>query len=334
MSWPHPLLAASCMAMLLVTARAQTKDPEPSPPGEAPAPAEAAEPVLLEFGWPVPSSAVVTEEILKKGNLAREEYRITLEEEGEDRLRLSTSDFRILSFNGRPATDPALADAMAQTQAIAGMIPDLLIKRSGEPVGVDGLDELIEETLAFLSESDPEGDAEALEGTRKMMRSPQMRAGLEQVILDPWNLWVGAWTEIEIAAGEKHEFELTTSFGEMAIPTRGTLEHLGAEKDVPDTIHLRLTTVIDDPEAGRQLFAQVMAMMKEAGADPTELQAVREQVGFRRTVELDAWVEPATLRPHRARSRARSLISGPDPEDPSEITSQESLELHVYTFEW
>ncbi len=305
MSRPFPALAASVVLLALPAALAE----------DQPAP--------LKFGWPVPSRATVTENVVKKGHKATTRYVVSLGPEGKTTdLRMHISDFEFVEIEGRPATDPALAPQLAQASVMAKMTPDLLIAGDGKVKDVVGLEAAIEAQLAALEKSDDQRLRASVPSLRAMLSRPEAVAVQKRVSSGIWQAWVGEWIGRAIPEGRTVETKFPIQCPDNVERDAPTVLRRTTSSDGAGMAQFSRESVLDGDDAKPVIEAYLKKLGEATGRVPPEVTGMRL---FERVVVS---IDPATLRPKRAFSESIGTVHVKGQED------RVSVERHEYTFEW
>lgn len=301
----------SSLSLLICLAAVSCKRPDPrerrplhelSPKLEARLEGAAAKAVDVKLAWHPPCRVPAISDTEKKGGSARTSFVVVLAKDGE-RFALSLEQVRMLMVNGEPADSPAMRDQLEMANALAAAaMPTFLVSASGEYLGVKNLDR----TLDALEKTLPDLSGRVLEA----MRTPQMRAMIEQKLGDYWKTWAGAWLGLELAPGahvdQPQEIELPDG-GSMKLPSRIT--HKGTIEGSGGLVLLERVQVLEGPEATRLMVDVVRSMAELAGAGANAPGSEHMQ-GLRREVTLRAAMDPATSRTHRVRSEMVITMNG------------------------
>ncbi|MCB1745718.1 MAG: hypothetical protein H6977_13920 [Gammaproteobacteria bacterium] len=211
------------------------------------------------FAWPVPATAEVRSTVEKDGLVSTARYRIELAAAGDaDELELSFEDFALLTLNGKDATQPEVAAALGPLAALTSALPSMRLSRSGDYRGVRGLNLVLQRVLELLPEDTPSTQRLQLE---RGLRSPRMQQVLQQKSGEIWNVWVGAWNGLDLAAGQQLEARVPLRALGGELEQGVTIEHLGAAPGAPGYVRLRMTTLVEGPELASLLagFADALA---------------------------------------------------------------------------
>jgi hypothetical protein len=249
-------------------------------------------PIKLTFGWHAPCRVPVLAETEKRGKAARARMVAVLASDG-DRLGLRIEKLEILEVNGYPADSPAVAPhlAMAQAMMAAGM-PTRWVSPQGEYLGIDNLDGILDAVTQGLPKT-PE-----LTRAMQAMKTPMMRAMMEQNAGDQWNTWVGMWIGLEIAPGGKVDRSAAIELPDgtfAAVPSE--IQHRGTIEGGRGLVLLESTQLLEGPAAAK-LMTGMMKNMSEAvgGAEPPAVKDLSRQA------TILAAVDAKTSRVHRVRT--------------------------------
>jgi hypothetical protein len=281
------------------------------------------QPVPLKFGWPVPSRATVTENVVKKGLKATTRYVVNLAAEGKTTdLRMHISDFEFVEIEGRPATDPALAPQLAQATAIAKMIPDLLITADGKVKDVVGFEAQIEAQLAAFEKSDDPRIRASVPAMRAMWARPEAVAMQKRVSSGIWRSWVGEWVGRAIPEGRSVETKFPLQCPDSVDRDAPTTLRRTPSADGAAMAQFSRESVLDGDDAKPVIEAYLKKLSDATGRVPPEI------TGMRLSERVVVSVDPATLRPKRAFSESVGTIRLKGQDD------RVNVERHEYTFEW
>ena len=278
----------------------------------------------LEFGWPDEGRVAVYEKVLKKTSRAELRYDLSWAplEEGEGR-RVEYRNFRFLTVNGMNASDPRIASALVQAQAMAGVIPKLQIDVRGNLVGFSGFDEAIDGVLGLL-----EGKVErsTLKALREAMSQPQVRQTIEAKTAETWNYWVGNWVDLELQRGTEDVWEIDMEESGGTVPELFLVygdrkRHRGA-----DCVEISMKGTANEDMLRRRLL-EMMGVFAE-GLD-TELPDDLPVDRATKVLTVNGIYAVDGLRPLEAHTSdvTRLWITGAN-------EPQEQIEEHSYYFDW
>ncbi len=293
------------------------------------APASAADdPAPLKFAWPVPSKATVTEKIWKGVRTATTRYIVTVERSGTgDDLRAHLSDFTFIDMDGKPPTDPAVAPALAEAEALAKLTPDLLIAPDGTVKDVLGLDALIEAQIVGLESHATEEMKPHLPEIRAKMTSPAERERKKRISTNWWRTWVAEWVGLSLAEGKVVEGKRTVRDVDETERDAPAVFRLVPAPDDKGLMQVAREAALDGDATKASLEQWVATLARQTGKTPPD----GFFTGLRLTSRAAVTVDLATLRPRRALSEESCVVHRKGHED---LMLRGNLERHEYEFVW
>ncbi|MBI3073260.1 MAG: hypothetical protein HYY84_14195 [Deltaproteobacteria bacterium] len=269
----------------------------------------------FRFAWTVPSRAVVTETVLKKGKTATLRYEIKLSAPpGSTNLHLRLENLSFLKVEGWNMSDKKVQNEVKRLEALASAIPTLVVSRSGKLVGLKGLDEMIEKIL-----SQSGADENRRREIAKMMRTPQVFRSLEKKCAEFWTAWVSLWVGLEVAPGEKlpvaQEIPLPDG-NTLLVP--GNVTRRQPDPHAPADAVLEMESLLEG-EVARRAFGDAIAHLIPQASRMERLS---------RATKVRAITDPQTLRP---RSVTMETVTNLKME--GELAT-ELVERHIYHFDW
>ena len=258
--------------------------------------AQAADARRFNFAWPAPAEVEVKARIEKKGAVAITTYTARLEPDGENGYLLTLNDIELVSLNGTPADDPALAPQLGMVKAMSQLVPVMQVDKDGRYRGPRDLEKTIDKVIAMMP---ADMDASTRDQLRALFMSPQMQAQLQQSSGDLWNSWVGAWTGLDIAPGQPMQTSVPIETLGGTLTQNIQAEHRGASGQFPCCVELAMVTEMQGPELLQLMSNEVnelaAAAAASAGPDnvPTFENVTVTSVG--RVI-----TDPATLKPRYA----------------------------------
>jgi hypothetical protein len=258
------------------------------------------------FTWPASYGVPVREQSTKRGHAADMAYVVRMCPAAQDRFRVEHADFHFLSFDGTPANDPAVAEALALLAPVLAAIPAFIVDRSGRVVDLEGVDEM----LATLARTLPE---EKLAVVTKAFSGEQGRAIFKQATFGRWRAWVENWLAYDPARGPKFEI-MTDAFGqsqkhELAFDGwSGTRARLSVRSKLSE-------------ETMRAMLASLFGAFSARDVDLRKLENLDVEHAAR--VETD-WPE---IRPHSVVTEQRISVTFGG-------KTTEQNETHDYRFDW
>jgi hypothetical protein len=318
------LVSVAFLGALLASCSATRQRQAPTQPA-AKARAQASSDVVesqprpLEFAWPVGASAVVTEDVLKKGRRATMRYRIVTERR-DDEILVYYRDFEFLKIEGAEMSNPVVrATAERVGQDVMAAMPPYRVGLDGQWIGIADLDELFTAAAKFMPKMDPKRLAQFLD-------MPGMREAIDAKLSEVWVAWVEAWIGLALRPGERIEgvSESTVMGQTIAMPT--VFEHLGAEAD---QVWLRVTSTHEGEDAAgalRDLTQELVANLADESSSDTVADLLKD-LEVRRVVVMEAKLDARTMLPSVVSSNERSTAESPG-------YSRERVEEHLWTFAW
>lgn len=292
---PSLLSAATCIAASLVLAPVALSE---SAATSKATPVEASKRIALTFDWPEKGSVKIHSYAKKRGMEAEIDYVMTIVPDGESGgFLLETGGVDIRKVNGLSGEELLKDPKASQLALIAAALPAARIDAKGTLTGFSGL----EAALENMSRLAP--DEQGRKAMKELLAAPEMRQVLERKLAESWNLWVGAWIDLELAVGEEAAVDLEEpSFGGATVPTRYVFRCLSREEHLGrDCVRLSVDQTVD-PVA----FAKAMTAMMKSGGAP-----VPEVASAERTTHSEVVLEVATMRPHSASTAMTVTVKAP-----------------------
>lgn len=279
---------------------------------------------VFRFAWPVPVTAVVKAKMQKKGNESTARYAVRIARGNDDEMTLEFRDFKLLTINGKDASDPEVAAQLGPVASLASSLPTMRLSGSGEYLGTSGLETLMDRLLAAMP---GEMDGNTRAGLINYYRSPKVQALMQQKSGEMWNVWVGAWNGLELDPGQSLKGTVPVQVMGRDIQQQILIEHLGAAEGYPCCVRLRMTTVVDGPEVLQLvtgMLQDMAAVMDRAGEtfDPARFTSARS------TNVTEVITRPSSLIPRYASSKAEVSIRLAD------NSSRTQTDRKWFWFEW
>ena len=254
-------------AALLVSSVASAGDDEPR----------------LRFAWPVPTRVGVSE---VRDDVVRLHYDFELRRDDAGRLRVRCLDLRTVEWNGFPAEHVLVRDVMKLADvALAALQPEVLLDADGRAAhGVDVEARLAAAVDGIETLYGKRASAKARETFETLGTDPVARAAVEALALAPWRWSVGAWVGLPLREAKVFDgpLEVASLFERvLPCPMKATI---GAQRVEGAAGRWRLT--LSASCDGDVAKASVARRSKPSG-------------DVRRTVDVIAEVDEATLRPRR-----------------------------------
>jgi len=193
--------------------------------------------IVPHFAWPVGAVARVqyTQMIEREGN---EDQPIHIEFEGEYTLHVHDHPSGLLveyvdPLATRFRSSPVLApdDPRRMVYSTIGMVvPDLVISRDGQLLGVDGLTTLASAITEVIGQQAPAADVQAIVG--EMVNGPQ----LLRTARERWNNQVAIWMDAVLRVGETgggEALEANPLIPSLVVPYEYQFTLLGVERCGP-----------------------------------------------------------------------------------------------------
>lgn len=270
-------------------------------------------PVVLRFNWPVPSSAWVTEKVLKKGNTATIRYRVDATKADEGNIELRYHDLTFMSLNGQKVDTLGESEQLRELEAkFMSAMPTIIISSAGDFLGIGDLEQLIDTVLKLKNFDSPE----KRESVRTAMQAPQMQALLTQKLAQNWLGWGRLWTGRPMLEGKK-VVEQDESGRSVYSITNTT----------PDSVTVFFEHKADPEKLVEETRALLKSMANNAGADANESDKELEDLHAEKTVIFTATLNRDTLQPLTASRLEASKIR-------AQARKEEQRETHNYIFEW
>lgn len=281
----------------------------------------------LKFAWPVPSRAVVTEKTVKLGrdgasHAATMRYSISLERSGDD-LRLHFGDFSFVDFDGRSATDPALAPTLSMALMMAKLTPDVLIAADGKVKDMTGLDAALKALVDDAERNGDERQKAMIPALRAQLQNPQVQAEALRTATKPWQAWVGDWIGRVLPEGRDVEVEKHPVNPEGADLLAPTVMRRAATSDGLTMLSWEASLDGDATKPALDLWIRRMAQASR------QVPPEGFFTGMKLSQKVVVAVDPATLRPQRAMREMTRAAHRKDKDDLVEI-----IERREYAFAW
>lgn len=280
----------------------------------------------LKFAWPVPSRVTVTETALKKGNRAKMRYDVVIsKQKSGNNLILSFEKYRFIEIGGIDLTTPEnrqrYASAMAKNEAIAGMLPSLVINPQGVVVDVTGVDEMIEKSVDLFPAAE---DSKTRATMLASMRSPGAIAMMKSKVQEFWQVWVETWADLSVLPDKEETYELGDPTSGKPSGTTMTVRNLGT--DAPGKVKLSAQTVLQGAAAKTLLADLLKTLAPPEGANVPPLSADVVS-NIKRLTRFSVVTNPRTLQPDWAQSEVITdcTIKG---------EAKSNTERRDYTFDW
>ena len=280
----------------------------------------AAAPAPLKFGWSAPTRVEVTEKVVKKDRSSTMKYDVVLtKRKGGYEVRLEK--LRFVALDGVVVDRANVPADVQQAEAMAAVVPVLLLRPDGTVEGVGPLDDMLARVVAGMR-------PEVAASVRAAFASPAVQDGMKQRASDFWNAWVGAWVGMDVAAGQEQTATTSTPTPGGPVPTAVVLRNRGPDASHPGALRLEVETKLE----GETFRAAMVAMMKQmmAAAGPNVKHGLDVDAmlkAARRTTTSEVVVDPKTLRPYKARMVSDTSMTF------GEAINQEHEE-HDYEFAW
>lgn len=267
--------------------------PALSPPLEADAPAEDAPQVTIGFNWGAPCRVPAQQDVEQDGARARFAFDVTLERT-DGRLVARLENSRLVAA---PIGGPHSEALQRATTALGGAVPPIAVTDTGESDGALEIDKAIDSALTLVAKN--VNDPQATATLAATLRTPQFKAAFAQKAGETWDVWIGAWTGMELVPGSSDtvEIDLPSVFGTFeGVPV--TTAHHGTVRGAPNLILVSMEQTLEGPQLAKMIggFAQSIS-----GQD-IEIKDARKV--DRTLVALD----PVLGRTHRSRHEVDSTF--------------------------
>lgn len=277
----------------------------------------------FKFAWTVPSRVTVTESVLKKGKKAKMQYDIVVQRHNTgNNLVVSFENYHFVELEGLDLKVDENRKRLVKTEALAGILPSLVISPQGNVVDVTGVNEMIDKGIdLFPAAKDPKARATMLAS----LRAPESVALLKANVQEFWQVWVETWADLSVAPGKEETYQLANPATGKPSGTTMTIRNLGQPKDAPGKVKLSAQTVLQGP-AAKQLLAEVLNSFAppDRSNPPVSPNLISN---LKRTTALTVVTNPRTLQPDWAQSEVSTDCT---------IKGQQTntLERHHYSFDW
>jgi hypothetical protein len=288
----------------------------------------AADPPPFSFGWTEGASVSVTEVVDKGEGVSTEQYTVTLVPREDGNLGVVYSDFSYIEFRGQKMT-PEIEKEMAPMLALARAIPTVVISRTGQVVGIDGFEMMIEglEKVMISKGATPEEARVASE----MLRAPGVEGLLINTVKAIWSVWVADWIGLDLEPGKDSAgFVPVNEAAPDGPKKRVRVEHRGASEEHPGAVSLASAVVLDGDAAVAMLRPMFDGMLEAVqGEERAKVQELL--IGLEGSIIREGTVhtDPATLRPMQATMTKTTKITLA-----ALGLNQNKVETHSYTFDW
>jgi hypothetical protein len=269
----------------------------------------------VRFDWAPPCKVPVDDVLTGDGHRAVSRIWVEVVPHGTHELAARIGEMTLVEIDGVKAEemDPAQVAAFAAASANP---PTLIIDRSGAIVRVEGLDANLDQALAPLLAMAPPEEAARL---RDVAASGAMRTQIEASARILWTGWVGAWVGLQLGPGETSEASGLEYIDAVRGEATWRLEHRGMRgENATLRRELRL-----EGAAYLAAFAPLRELASALAGKPAP-----ELVGGYDREVWEVEVDPATLRPVRARRESDSRSETKDRPPKIRQTVQEQ------TFRW
>lgn len=265
-------------------------------------------PERTTFAWEVPGSVRVVEEV--RGSFpTRQQYRVSLRPT-EDGYALTFSDYQLLEFEPEHPILRRRNELWGETRIVT--TPRLSIGVDGGYRGVVDWDdcEAAHRRAELLWSAEPEEErVRALARLRANIGTPDLRASQEVYWGRPWEVWVGAWVDLELTPGETVNGTVTRTVGGRDVEAAFSLRHFGWRESGHYSLEKVFT--VEGTAAADALYGEspILSQTGEPGDEPPIW-----------TLQMQAKLDPRSLKPVRA-----SLVESFD--------GVEESRIH-YSFHW
>src|SRR5262249_25670459 len=154
-------------------------------------------------------------------------------------------DLHVTAVDGVPATDPRSAEVVDIADALANVVPTMLINAKGTYAGTGDPEPM----FARLRELFPRQAGKL----KRMASSPGMRAVLDDAMASRWHAWVETWLGYDPKAGSPqtlaHEWGTTVLTRDDAPVAEGRRRLSAHMTSVPDYMHAFQTWFLDEKAA-------------------------------------------------------------------------------------
>ncbi|HEX6765182.1 MAG TPA: hypothetical protein VF103_06880, partial [Polyangiaceae bacterium] len=258
------------------------------------------------FAWPAAYGIPVRERATKRGHVADMTYLVRTCPAANGRLRVEHAEFRFLSFDGIPAEDPRVLEALQLLAPLLAAIPAFIVDSSGRVLDLEGVDEM----LATFAKTLPDEKADAVV---KAFSGEQGRAIFKQATFARWRAWVESWLAYEPERGPRLDIE-AEAFGQ---PQKHELSFDGwSGKRARLSLRSKFSK-----ETVRAMLASLFGAFGATGVDLQKIEA--STVEHTTRVETD-WPE---IRPYSVVTEQRISIT-------FDGKTVERNETHDYRFDW
>jgi hypothetical protein len=294
---------------------------------ETEAATQAKPPSLTTYGWKAPSSAIVTEDVTKKGESSQTRYRLDITPREGGGICIAYEDFRFLQFHDMDMESPQVQKVLETITAMTAAIPDLHVHADGRFGEASGVDECIDTVVEFMAKMRGMGPAEK-KRLRAAMRTPAATAMMKEGVAQYWRTWVGAWHGWTLEAGEKHtekkQLQLLGKGREATVHT----EHLPAPADHPGCVALKMVIESEPAHFGMDaafFIAELVPKVQAAGG----IAAGEDRLELSYHETLTVITDPKTMLTKVATSDRTITLH-----DSATEETHEQVEKHRYQFDW
>lgn len=293
--------AASAPTVGADPSRSESANLDPEAPGGGPRLATApVEPDPMTFGWKAGDRVVVTHTHRVDEETVEVRYTLTVTEEPQSFV-LTRVAAEVLSA---PGVDPSTANGERKLAALEARGASQLRMR----VGKDG------RWLGLDTDAGPrtEPSSASLVSTQNF-----------------WHLWVAHWIGLPDQRGGVFQVTVPTSVGPKTFDTPYTIE-VNNRDDGPGA-HIRMVYELAGPDVSAAMSQAAWPTTSARLTNPADLEWAKRaasETAYERTVVVDVYTDPATLRPDRVSMKSVTVV------EVGELSRSERRESDVWTFVW
>lgn len=258
------------------------------------------------FSWPSSGSVDVKEKTLKGGNQAITSYKLVWKTV-DGKMLLSYKDFKFVSINSEPATDPKFREIEKIT---SHSLPQLVIDKDGHFVEALNIEATLAATGSFAKDK---------EGFKKVAANPAVKRALNVKIGELWFAWSELWSMVTIK-GDKAKFNQTTGFFMLDAykPSANEIEYYGPCTYSPKCAEMYLESKISGDSATTLLGEGLASVSATNKVNPQDVSINQSFSGK---------IDMATLRPYEVAVTKDSnmKLNG---------RAVSVREVHTYVFNW
>lgn len=274
----------------------------------------------LTLHLPDKSQAEVTEHVVRGGQDMKFAYRLTIQRETGGGWKVEHANARVAEFQGKTLGEADQSPMLAMALTIAGKSSVLQINREGAFESVSNMKEIVSAFEKVLEKtSGPQAD-EARSQMLGVIRSENGQRMMGVGAATAWRNCFENWIGFNLKPGDADtSLADSETMPELSVRCERKLTNLGTITKDPLLWHLKLESRIADDDYGKKAVEHMRSVNPEAAArlDPDFLQKLRP------VYIVEAYIDPATLRPHWVKLQIKVEAGG-----------ESRTEIFEYEFKW